>query len=347
MKKAWRHLERMENEKIVFETKCHWNWKVLFDENRKYDNMKEMATTPAAAITKAASKQTYYTIRYLVDHGRVDDAYRAYAYFRWVDDVLDAGSISGPERIAFLERQKCLLEKCYRGESPRDVNIQEKMLVELVQNDPEKNSGLHSYLRNMMQVMDFDARRRGRLISQAELDEYTHWLAAAVMECIHHFIGHDDFSPHDETRYLAVSAAHVSHMLRDTFDDAQIGYYNVPREVLEENHISPQDVSSDAYRECVKARVQLAREYFKAGRDYFARVQNLRCRLACFAYIARFEWLLDTIEEEGFLLRPQYSERKSIKMGLQMSWLTLSSMFRVGEMKALARPNAARPIGRL
>ena len=137
-----------------------------------------MTTNPASAITKAASKQTYYTIRFLVDRERVDDAYRACGYFRWVDDVLDADSGSGlvlseveaSERSAFIERQKFLLEKCYRGESPRDANIQEKMLVELVQHDHEKNSGLQLYLRNMMQVMDFDVRRRGRLISQVELN---------------------------------------------------------------------------------------------------------------------------------------------------------------------------------
>ena len=51
-----------------------------------------MSTNPAASITKAASKQTYYTIRFLVDRDRVDDAYRAYGYFRWVDDVLDAAA---------------------------------------------------------------------------------------------------------------------------------------------------------------------------------------------------------------------------------------------------------------
>ena len=137
------------------------------------------------------------------------------------------------ERRAFLERQKSLLESCYRGESPRDATVQEKMLVELVQHDHEKNSGLQSYLRNMMLVMDFDARRRGRLISQVELNEYTHWLASAVTEAMHYFIGHDGFAPRDETRYLAVSAAHITHMLRDTFDDVQAGYYNIPREVLE------------------------------------------------------------------------------------------------------------------
>ena len=297
-----------------------------------------MITTPASSITKAASKQTYYTIRFLVDRERVDDAYRAYGYFRWVDDILDAGSISDPERSAFLERQKSLLEKCYQGEIPRDTNIQEKMLVELVQHDHEKNSGLQVYLRNMMQVMDFDARRRGRLISQVELNEYTRWLATAVIECIHYFIGHDEYAPHDETRYLAVSAAHITHMLRDTFDDAQVGYYNIPREILEENHIGPQDVQSDVYRTWVKSRVQLARDYFKAGKGYFARVQNLRCRLACFAYIARFEWLLDTIEREGYHLRPQYNERKSAGTGLRMSWLTLCSMMNVQGVASFLHP---------
>ena len=44
----------------------------------------------AASITKAASQQTYYTIRFLADRELVPDAYRAYAYFRWVDDALDA-----------------------------------------------------------------------------------------------------------------------------------------------------------------------------------------------------------------------------------------------------------------
>ena len=301
-----------------------------------------MITTPASSITKAASKQTYYTIRFLVDRERVDDAYRAYGYFRWVDDILDADSGSDSERRAFLKQQQSLLESCYRGEAPRTANLQEAMLVELVQQDQEKNSGMRSYLYNMMRVMGFDARRRGRLISKVELNEYTCWLATAVTECIHYFIGHDDFSPRDEARYLAVSAAHIAHMLRDTFEDAQLGYFNIPREILQANHMGPQDVQSDAYRAWVKSRVQLAREYFKAGKAYFARVENPRCRLACFAYIARFEWLLGTVEREGYLLRPQYAERRSAGAGLQMVWLTLASMFNLRGAAAASRQIASQ-----
>jgi len=311
-----------------------------------------MITSPASSITKAASKQTFTTIRFLVDRDRVEDAYRAYAYFRWVDDTLDAdpgavlSEVEASGRRAFLERQKSLLESCYRGETPREVNIQEKMLVELVRGDTEKNSGLETYLRNMMLVMDFDAQRRGKWVSQIELSEYTLWLAMAVTEAMHYFIGHGDYSPRDEGRYLAVSAAHITHMLRDTYDDVQAGYYNIPREVLEASRIGPQDVLSDAYRLWVKGRVQSAREYFEAGRAYLARVQCLRCRLAGFAYMARFEWLLDMIEREGFCLRQQYSERKRIGNELQMSWHTFSAMIHVRGVGTLSRPIASQRPGK-
>jgi phytoene/squalene synthetase len=306
----------------------------------------QMSTSLASSITKAASKQSYYTIRCLVDRPRVEDAYRAYAYFRWVDDLLDAAPVSGLElsaaeasaRQAFLERQKSLLESCYHADPPQDVTPQENMLVELVRHDPEKNSGLRDYLRNMMLVMDFDARRRGRLVSQAELNEYTHWLAVAVTEALHYFIGQADSTPTCEARYLAVSAAHITHMLRDTFADVQAGYYNIPREVLEAGHIGPQDVHSLAYRQWVKTRGQLARQQFEAGRDYFHRVQSPRCRLACFAYIARFDWLLDTIEGEGYVLRPEYPEKKSFRKVLRMSWLALASSLIFSGAGAPAQP---------
>jgi phytoene/squalene synthetase len=315
----------------------------------------------APFITKTASKQTYYTIRFLVDRERVADAYRAYAYFRWVDDTLDAGNLAlsglapsrragvdeAPERIAFLARQQSLLEKCYRGEVFQGASLEEQMLVELVQRDQGKNSGLQSYLRNMMQVMEFDAKRRGKLISQAELYEYTRWLATAVTEAMHYFIGNKSYSPHDETRYLAVTGAHIVHMLRDTFDDMQAGYYNIPREVLEANHLQPQDIHSQAYRAWVQSRVQLARKCFQAGRGYLARVEEARCRLAGLAYTARFEWLLDTIEQENYCLRPEYTERKSLGTGLQMGLSTLSALINWRRAESLSQPFVSQLLRKL
>lgn len=289
----------------------------------KYNNSSSLA----AAITKSASKQTYYTIRLFVDRERVEDAYRAYGYFRWVDDVLDTEAGRRSEKVAFVSRQKSLLEACYRGETLDDLSAEEWMLVDLVRSDTEKNSGLQSYLRNMMAVMAFDADRRGQVISQAELSGYSRALAVAVTEAMYYFIGHDIPTPNHEARYMAVTAAHITHMLRDALEDNEAGYFNIPREYLESHQLSPQDVESQAYRAWVCQRVKLAHEYFKAGSEATAKVKSLRCRLAGYAYTARFEWMLRAIERDNYCLRFEYPERKSLKAGLWMGWKVLSSVF--------------------
>ena len=127
--------------------------------------------TLPAFITKAASKQTYYTIRLLADRGRVLNAYRAYAYFRWVDDWLDEELSERDERIAFIERQQALIDWGYQGGRLPNLSAEERMLLDLIDSDQERDSGLRAYMQNMMAVMAFDAQRRWRLISQQELDQ--------------------------------------------------------------------------------------------------------------------------------------------------------------------------------
>jgi hypothetical protein len=283
----------------------------------------------AAAITRAASKQTYYTIRFLVDRDMVDDAFRAYGYFRWVDDWLDQERRPRPERLAFVERQQALIDDCYSGTPPADLNPEEHLLADLIQRDTEKHSGLQAYIRNMMAVMAFDADRRGRLICHKELDDYTHWLAVAVTEAMHHFIGHRCASPRGDTRYLAVTGAHITHMLRDALEDATAGYFNIPCEVVVANDIAPWDVGSRAYRDWVQERVEQARACFRAGREYLSQVENRRCRIAGYAYTRRFEVVLDCIEREGYLLRADYPERKGRGRGIEMIgtalWMALKN----------------------
>ena len=282
---------------------------------------------PSASITRAASLQTYATIRLLVDRDRVADAYKAYAYFRWVDDWLDEPARPEWERLAFVGRQRALIEDCYRRVPVSIRSVEEGMLISLIQKDGEEYSGLQSYIRNMMAVMIFDAERRGRLISQEELGRYAHFLSMAVTEALHYFIGHDSFSPHGPSRYLAVEGAHITHMLRDTLDDNRLGYFNIPREYIKANGISPFDIDSQAYRTWVRSRVQLARDCFRRGRAYLAQVQNLRCRLAGYAYIARFEAVLDSMERDSFVLRRDYREVKSPTAGAQLGWSVLWSAF--------------------
>ena len=281
----------------------------------------------AQSITKAASKQTYYTIRFLADADRVQDAYRAYAYFRWVDDSLDQRIRDHAERLAFIEHQQTLVNRLYEGESIYRLLPEEEILLRLIDSDGEENSGLHAYIRSMMKVMSFDAYRRGRLISQTELSDYSHNLAVGVTEALHYCIGHNDDTPQTDARYAAVTAAHVTHMLRDTFEDVNAGYFNIPCEFLEAHHADPCALQSDAYRIWVEGRVRLARDYFETGKEYLARVRNRRCRLAGYAYIARFERMLNVIEQDGYRLREQYPEHADLSYTISMGFSALSMLF--------------------
>ncbi len=274
----------------------------------------------AAAITRAASSQTYFTIRYLADRPLVADAYRAYAYFRWVDDLVDQDGVSAARRLAFLERQQDIIARCYRSGWPDELCLQEQLVADLIRGDHETNSGLRTYIEQMMAVMAFDAGRKGRLIGEWELDAYTRALATAVTEALHHFIGHDDISPPDKARYLAVTGAHITHMLRDMVEDTAVGYVNIPREYLETHGLTPTDIHHPAYRDWVRQRAQLARRCFAAGREALARMPNRRRRLAGFAYIGRFELVLDAIEKDDYVLRPDYPERKSKRAALKLGW---------------------------
>jgi phytoene/squalene synthetase len=288
-----------------------------------------MNSNIAATITESASKQTYYTIRLLVDRDRVQDAYRAYAYFRWVDDQLDCGTGMPEEKKLFLHRQQALLETCYRKETPVIFMPEEQMLVDLVSKDHENESGLQIYLRNMMAVMAFDVERCGRVISRDELNHYSNLLSRAVTEAMFYFIGHQYPPPDRNNRYQAVFGAHVVHMLRDLLADIDVGYVNIPAEDL---HVATQlkvDVLSPAFREWVYARAQFARRNLQSGKQYIAQVSNLRCRLAGFTYLARFEWMIRIIERDGYILRQNYPERKSFKALIWMAWNLLLSMLKV------------------
>jgi len=177
-----------------------------------------------------------------------------------------------------------------------------------------------------MALRIFDGERRGQVIMQAELNEYSRLLASAVTEALYYFIGRNPAAPPSEARYLAVTAAHITHMLRDAWEDAEAGYFNIPHEYLQVHACSPVEIGAPAYREWVRERVQLARRYFRAGREYLAKAPNLRCRLAGFAYTARFEWMLAAIERDHYCLRAEYPERKSLYAGLWMIGTTLRSM---------------------
>ncbi len=281
----------------------------------------------AHAILRVGSKQSYFTARLMVDKNLVNDFCRAYAYFRWADDVIDVFSSSDDERISFIERQKRLVDSFYRKERPGDLVPEEKIAADLISHDKGENSGLQSFIRNMLAIIEFDANRKGRLISQQELTWYTNRLGKSVIDGIQYFIGNGHPYPTTDNRSLAAIAAHIAHLLRDMVRDTADGFINIPREYLESNGISPEDIDHPKFLAWVKDRVQLARQYFRLGKLYINQLEVLRCRIVGLWYCARFESVLDTIERDGYLLRAKYNEKRKLSTWLRIVWLFPSVSF--------------------
>jgi phytoene/squalene synthetase len=283
--------------------------------------MTSTSATLARSITWVSSKQSYLTARLLADRDRVDDCLRAYAYFRWADDRIDIFLSGRAERAVFIDRQKSLVDKLYKGERPDDLSPEEAMLADLIAHDRAPDSGLCSFIRNFMSVIELDAHRNGRIASRHELAVYTTCLATAVMDGLQYFIGNGHPYPVTHNRVLAVTGAHITHMLRDTLEDLSAGLVNIPAEYLEAYGIDLQDINSERFRLWVHDQVELARYCFQEGKTYIDSLEILRCKLAGAWYCARFECVLKAIERDGYRLRAEYHERRALKTWLKMARL--------------------------
>jgi phytoene/squalene synthetase len=250
--------------------------------------MKDSSAALARSITWKGSKQTYFTIRLLVDRDLRDDGYRAYAYFRWSDDVVDDPAFPQDKRITFIKRQRELIDRLYKGEKLADLSPEEKMLADLIAHD---RGGLESYIRNFFKIIEFDALRKGKPINDQGLDIYIDTLAKGVTDGIQYFVGNRYTYPKTNDRYMAATAAHITHLLRDMKKDLANGFINGPK---------------DCNREWVKGRVELARRYFREGKKYISKLKVWRARIAAYAYCFRFERILRMIERDNYELRYDY-----------------------------------------
>ena len=275
----------------------------------------------ARSITKRGSKQAFYTAQLMVDRDLIDDFLRAYAYFRWMDDVIDVSPSPEEERFGFIQRQKELIDALYRESEPGNLAPQEEMLADLIHNDRFENSGLRSFIENMFAIIEFDAYRKGRGISGEELDWYTDRLSRSVTDGMQYFMGNGYDYPESEDRLLAAEAAHITHLLRDMAEDTSQGFINIPQEYLDSHQISASDFLAKPYRDWVESRVEKARDYFERGKRYLNSLGILRCKMAGYWYCARFEGVLDSIEKDSYRLRSEYQESRNLSTWFEIARL--------------------------
>lgn len=252
-----------------------------------------------------------------------NDAYKAYAYFRWLDDQIDKYITTKSKRLNFIKRQKRIIENAYNRLPQSDLRTEERIVVELIDSDNKPVSKLRSFIQNFFSIIEFDSYRKGKYISRKELDWYSRRLGIAVTDCIQHFIGHGANYSSSKYQYLAATGAHIIHMLRDYSEDIPEGFINIPKEYLDKYQVKINEFRHPAFKAWVKERIILAGRNFILGKKYIEQLPVLRCKIAAYLYCSRFEWLIDKIEKDNFILRETY---KSNKLARLWSFIFLTLM---------------------
>lgn len=254
----------------------------------------------AEKITRNSSRQTYCTIKFLVDPPLRSECYKAYAYFRWLDDEIDE-KLKGQDRIDFINKQKTLTDRTYKRLPANTKNKEEEIIVSLINNDPKTNPKLESFIKHFFEVIEFDTKRQGVQIDQAKLEWYIQTLSIAVTDCIEYFVGNNQKYPRHKYEYNAAKGAHIAHILRDFKEDLANQYINAPVKYSKNN---------TDLKNWIKSEVDEAKEYFETGKRYIDFLPNFRIRLAARLYCDRFEWILDTIEKDNYELRKNYFPKR-------------------------------------
>ena len=212
---------------------------------------------------------------------------------------------------------------------------EEQILADLIRHDRSPESGLHSFNCNFIAVIEFDSNRMGRLVNSHELATSTNHLATAVMDGLQYFIGHGHPYPKTPERVMAVTGAHITHMVRDMLEDLPSGIINIPFEALTEYGISMEELDNESIRQWVYGQTKKARQAFMAGQGYINSSSVLRCKLAGVWYLARFDSILNAIERDGYRLRLDYPERhclvtwmEIVRLGIKVTIEHMASRLR-------------------
>jgi phytoene/squalene synthetase len=293
----------------------------------------------AKKITKDSSVQTYWTTKFLVDRDKQEDSFKAYAYLRWIDDQIDEKLKTKIEGDQFMQRQKQIIQAAYEGGKIPKLADEERMVVELIIKNKTNNPLLKSFLVNFIEVIDFDAGRKHKHVTTDKLEWYSDLVAKAVTDGIMHFIDHDAQLPTTGEKYLAARGAHITHMLRDMYEDEEEGFINVPGEYLKQHNLKPLDVDKPDYRLYVKERVEMARKHLNEGKKYIDRLRGLRVKIAAYWYCARFEPILDVIERDNYRLREDYDQYKGLQSRLRAIWLAGTMSFKHIFLSTNINPN--------
>ncbi|TES92060.1 MAG: hypothetical protein E3J87_06295 [Candidatus Cloacimonadota bacterium] len=244
---------------------------------------------------------------------RKDDrhyAYLLYSYLRMLDDFVDEKNRSEEEKINFISRQRRAIKTLYKN-CKIDSN---GLIVRIIEYDCGHRCKLESFIFCMLQIFQFDTKRKNRVVSLKELKHYSINLGNAYTQLLLYFV--EPKYKYQEEDSLLAHACHQAHMLRDFNIDQKLGYINISKEEIAQYNIRLNQTPDENFQKWLKDKIEIIKDYFKKGKTKVNKNPIFRIKIIGHLYCFRYETVLRQIEDDGYQLKDKYSMRLQDKVRL-------------------------------
>jgi phytoene/squalene synthetase len=263
----------------------------------------------AGQHTRRSSPFTYRLSQLLLPASRRPFFHALYAYFRAVDNQVDAPWAGADRNFAFLQRQAWLVERLYDQTTAQLTleNEAEALLALLIADDARQGARLKRSLLGMLASIRYDAVRSGGLPLQTELDHYIKLEASSYLRMMLAFCCPSAAVDDLPTPYEGIAGKWI-HLLRDFRIDVARGVINLSRQDAARHGIRPEQLGKepDALAGWVAEKVVQAQRDFARGKRELQRNPCLRYKLVVGVLCVKYEAYLALICRDRFRLRATY-----------------------------------------
>lgn len=294
--------------------------------------------------TKASNPTAYFLVRLFGEKDWRDHSFLIYAYFRWVDDIIDCPRTSYEEKKRSMERQGKLLRNLYDGLAYQGNYILEEQFAHYsVAFDREMGFALKDDILGMFSVLMRDLERNGAPTPAKEMDEFIYVESKAFINMIRFFCGetggYDGADKYDEG-----VGCKLVHLLRDFIEDLDQGYVNISQDDMERYRINLDNINDDNFQAWVRDQVELAREHFRKGKHNLSNSKRLRYKIASYLYCAKYEDILAITEKDNYRLRSEY--KRTLVQKVRFLHRLISALLCAVEAHYLRKLANVRSLGR-
>jgi phytoene/squalene synthetase len=200
-----------------------------------------------------------------------------YAYLRCVDDIVDVGQDEATS-LELMATQRELMDAAYEGTlKPEDAFGPARFGLPFFAWDRDQGAPLRAEFKSFLDTMEFDIRRRGRVPSAAELDDYVLATGHAFLRCLAYF---STGNPEMPAPCLDLGSRAYLHAdaLMDLEEDLAVGLINMPPEVVEEYAIDLEEPTA-GFARWRPVRAAEVLEYFRQAHSTIPSIDRWSMRI--------------------------------------------------------------------